>query len=338
MAIELDDGTVVRSLPEQVDYLTTHNEENEIAIDNLAARLDAAISGVLHYKGSVASYADLPADAEVGDVYNCLDTGSNYAWTGSEWDELGTTVDISNCLDKTSGTWVAPQEVTGIIDFKNGLALNSGYVELAGNTSEEFEIQLHGGVSAWTFDSSRVAFNYTNSVDLGSSTYTFKDLYLGGVIDFGSNAKIRKDSSNRVNILYNDAVKVKVGGGDTYFANNVAPDSNNAYDLGSSGAKWKNIYVAGNIDFGSGSYIHMLNDNRIAIAYGNTDYIKVASSATTFVSRIDPSNDNSQNIGRDTVRWKDLYLAGNLSNGTDSATVADIAALIAYAKAQGWIS
>ena len=272
MAIELDDGTVVRSLPEQVDYLTTHNEENEIAIDNLAARLEAAISGVLHYKGSVASYADLPADAEVGDVYNCLDTGSNYAWTGSDWDELGTTVDISNCLDKTSGTWSFPQEVTGIIDFKSGLALNSGYVELVGNTSEVFEIQLHGGDYDWTFDSSKLVFNVSNSVDLGSSTYTFKDLYLGGVIDFGNNAKIQKDGSNRVNILYNNAVKVKVGGSDTYFANNVAPDSNNTYDL-----------------------------------------------------------------GRKTLRWRKVY-ADKIDDGTNEATLTDIIALIAYAKAQGWIS
>lgn len=256
MAIELDDGTLVRSLPEQVDYLTTDNEENKIAIDNLSARLEAAIAGVLHYKGSVATYGDLPAEAEIGDVYNVIDTGANYAWTGEEWDELGSTVDLTNYLDKTSGTWLAPQEVTGIIDFKNGLSLNANYVDLVGNTNEEFEIQLHGGDSTWKFDSYSLSFNYDNGVDLGTSTYKFKDLYLAGnsyvsgAIDFGNNAKIQKDGSNRVNILYNNGVKIKVGNTETYFANHVEPDNGNAYDLGRQTLRWRKVY-ADKIDDGT---------------------------------------------------------------------------------------
>lgn len=271
MAIELDDGTVVRSLPEQVDYLTTHNEENEIAIDNLAARLEAAISGVLHYKGSVASYADLPADAEVGDVYNCIDTGANYAWTGSEWDELGTTVDLSNCV-----TLDGTQEITGQKTFKSYVVAEYG-IDFAQDNSIGYNdyqggVEVISGQTNYIFTQSSLYAIASPNVDLGSSTYTFKDLYLGGVIDFGNNAKIQKDGSNRVNILYNNAVKVKIGNTESYFANHVEPDSANSYDL-----------------------------------------------------------------GRQTLRWRKVY-ADKIDDGTNEATLTDIIALIAYAKAQGWIS
>lgn len=61
----------------------------------------SSISGVYTYKGSVATYDDLPDDAEVGDVYNVeaaygnYPAGTNYAWDGTKWDALGGSVDLS---------------------------------------------------------------------------------------------------------------------------------------------------------------------------------------------------------------------------------------------------
>jgi hypothetical protein len=58
--------------------------------------VDAKVSAVYRVKGSVDSYDALPtADQIVGDVYNVLDTGSNYVWTESGWDKLSETVDLS---------------------------------------------------------------------------------------------------------------------------------------------------------------------------------------------------------------------------------------------------
>lgn len=52
--------------------------------------LKADIVNVYKYKGSVANFEALPAEGNVaGDVYNTEDTGMNYAWTGSAWDNLG---------------------------------------------------------------------------------------------------------------------------------------------------------------------------------------------------------------------------------------------------------
>lgn len=54
------------------------------------------VSSVYKYKGTVASYASLPANASGGDVYNTEDTGMNYAWSADdeEWDSLGGAVGI----------------------------------------------------------------------------------------------------------------------------------------------------------------------------------------------------------------------------------------------------
>ena len=66
---------------------------------NLATRLDnlrRQIGAAFHYKGSVATKSALPGAADPGDTYNVEDEGGmNYAWTGSEWDALGATIDLS---------------------------------------------------------------------------------------------------------------------------------------------------------------------------------------------------------------------------------------------------
>ncbi len=63
--------------------------------------VDAKVSSVYRFRGSVDSYDDLPtADLTVGDVYNILDTGANYAWTDDGWDRLSETVDLTPYLTK----------------------------------------------------------------------------------------------------------------------------------------------------------------------------------------------------------------------------------------------
>ncbi len=52
---------------------------------------------VYSYQGSVSTYSDLESkriDAKSGHVYNVEDTGKNYAWTGTDWDDLGGSFDV----------------------------------------------------------------------------------------------------------------------------------------------------------------------------------------------------------------------------------------------------
>ena len=51
---------------------------------------------MLHYKGTKATVSALPSSGNTtGDVWHITADGSEWAWDGSSWQELGTTVDLS---------------------------------------------------------------------------------------------------------------------------------------------------------------------------------------------------------------------------------------------------
>ena len=59
-------------------------------IKNYIVEQAPIVEGVYKFKGSVNEYSQLPALAEVGDVYNVVNlNGMNFSWTGSQWDALG---------------------------------------------------------------------------------------------------------------------------------------------------------------------------------------------------------------------------------------------------------
>ncbi len=61
--------------------------------------VDGLVSGVLHYKGTKANTSALPSSGNViGDVWHITVDGSEWAWDGTEWQELGSTVDLSGYL------------------------------------------------------------------------------------------------------------------------------------------------------------------------------------------------------------------------------------------------
>ena len=58
--------------------------------------VDGMVSGVLHYKGTKATVSALPSSGNtIGDVWHITADGSEYAWDGSAWQELGTATDLS---------------------------------------------------------------------------------------------------------------------------------------------------------------------------------------------------------------------------------------------------
>ena len=70
--------------------------------------VDQKLTGGMHYKGSVQTTADLPASGnEVGDFYNIIATGENYAWDGSAWDQTGSIVDLQPITNAEIDTIVA---------------------------------------------------------------------------------------------------------------------------------------------------------------------------------------------------------------------------------------
>ena len=100
---------------------TTTVEGLQTAIANLQeGKADKSdITNVYKYKGSVNTYAELPTEGlAIGHVYNVVtaDTehgvraGDNLAWNGTEWDNLGGTVDLS--------AYSTTDEITTLLDGK----------------------------------------------------------------------------------------------------------------------------------------------------------------------------------------------------------------------------
>ena len=75
---------------------------SEVDLSNYYTKeeIDNKILTVYKFKGSVNTFNSLPSTAENGDVYNTTDTGMNYAWNGTEWDALGSDVDLSSYYTK----------------------------------------------------------------------------------------------------------------------------------------------------------------------------------------------------------------------------------------------
>lgn len=81
------------------------------------------ITTAVLYKGTVATYADLPAtNQKTGDMYNVteadkehdVNAGDNFVWNGekSSWDNLRGTIDLSGKVDKVEGKELSTNDFT----------------------------------------------------------------------------------------------------------------------------------------------------------------------------------------------------------------------------------
>lgn len=84
---------------------------------DVADAISAAVSSAFTYKGSVATQSALPSSGnKTGDVYDVQDTGMNYAWNGSAWDALGTTLDMSLYWAKSELTAITTAQVDALFE------------------------------------------------------------------------------------------------------------------------------------------------------------------------------------------------------------------------------
>ena len=84
------DSAVAGGLEDAKEYT-----DGKLANYYTSEQVDGKLASVFHYKGAKASYEEVQAvvDPQVGDVYQVNET--EYVWTGTEWEVLGTVVDLS---------------------------------------------------------------------------------------------------------------------------------------------------------------------------------------------------------------------------------------------------
>lgn len=83
-------------------------EGGGIIVDSNGVKIDSAVlSSVFRYAGQVNSVDDLPSDAQPGDVYDVKDSGANYVWSGTSWDNLGGIMSVDTAPTQGSTNPVA---------------------------------------------------------------------------------------------------------------------------------------------------------------------------------------------------------------------------------------
>ena len=130
------DGTttdLTKKITTVANNLATHeadfNNPHKVTAEQLG------LTTVYQYKGSVATYADLPTTGQkVGDVWNVetadpdhgIKAGDNVAWDGAQWDALGGNHDLSGYAQLNSAnTFTALNTFRANIKVANGSAAGS---------------------------------------------------------------------------------------------------------------------------------------------------------------------------------------------------------------------
>lgn len=130
------DGTttdLTKKITTVANNLATHeadfNNPHKVTAEQLG------LTTVYQYKGSVATYADLPTTGQkVGDVWNIetadpdhgIKAGDNVAWDGAQWDTLGGNHDLSGYAQLNSAnTFTALNTFRANIAVSNGTAAGS---------------------------------------------------------------------------------------------------------------------------------------------------------------------------------------------------------------------
>lgn len=130
------DGTTT-DLTEKIttvaNNLATH--EADFSNPHKVTAEQLGLTTVYQYKGSVATYADLPTtEQKVGDVWNVetadpdhgIKAGDNVAWDGAQWDILGGNHDLSGYAQLNSAnTFTALNTFRANIAVSNGTAAGS---------------------------------------------------------------------------------------------------------------------------------------------------------------------------------------------------------------------
>lgn len=166
------DGTTT-DLTEKIttvaNNLATH--EADFSNPHKVTAEQLGLTTVYQYKGSVATYADLPTTGQkVGDVWNVetadpdhgIKAGDNVAWDGAQWDILGGNHDLSGYAQlNLANTFTALNTFRANIAVSSGTTAGSQGQIILGNKPESATVQAN------IISSTTGALNYVATENAG---------------------------------------------------------------------------------------------------------------------------------------------------------------------------
>lgn len=176
------DGTTT-DLTEKIttvaNNLATH--EADFSNPHKVTAEQLGLTTVYQYKGSVATYADLPTTGQkVGDVWNVetadpdhgIKAGDNVAWDGAQWDILGGNHDLSGYAQlNSSNTFTALNAFRANIAVSNGTKAGSsstiqlGIKPSSATMQAEIGTDVHGAVILQATENQGHAFRIGSEIN-----------------------------------------------------------------------------------------------------------------------------------------------------------------------------
>ena len=79
--------------------------------------IDNKISAAMNYKGTKATVSALPSSGNTtGDVWHVTETGGEYAWNGTSWEELGSTIDLSGYVEESEISLATTDDIDALFE------------------------------------------------------------------------------------------------------------------------------------------------------------------------------------------------------------------------------
>ena len=173
-----------------------------------------------------------------------------------------------------------------------------------------------------------------NTVDLGTSTLEFKDLFIDGTANIDT-LQVDESATITANLTVNGNTTLGNAATDTVtvnadIASNLIPSADNTHDLGSATDEWRNIYVDGTaqvdtlqVDESATITANLTVNGNTVLGDADTDTVTVNAD---FASSLIPDVDNTYDLGISTNEWRNLYIDGTAQVDTlqvdESATIA----------------
>ena len=184
-------------------------------------------------------------------------------------------------FDGTTLTTTGNITVTNTV---NAAAVISGNIKA--NANQIISTNTNGNIN--------IAPNGTGLVGVNTASPSYL-LHVNG--SFGSNSAVIANNITVGTTATSDTVTLTAR-----LASSLVPATTNSYDLGTNTLKLRHAYLAGNFTL----------DGNATFGDSSADTITLNATLSSIPT---PTADNTYDIGTNTLRWKDLYLSGDVSFG-----------------------
>ena len=145
----------------------------ELGVEGIARQEDLELlaeklATVYTPKGSVNTVADLDnVEKQPGWVYNVVENGKNYAWTGTEWDDLGGIIDLSDYMRLDD---IRPLTTIELDTIMNSASSVESLAAIIGQNKSKIELEISDDIVISSPISVPVGKNVT--IDLNGQVIT----------------------------------------------------------------------------------------------------------------------------------------------------------------------